>query len=245
MKKETIRHMSEYLNREMCFHIYGEKGQPFLIFPSQDGRYFDFENNGMVESVRYWIEEGKIQLFCVDSIDKESWSDTYGDPRHRIFMHEQWYNYILYEVIPIIHQYNHYERIMTAGCSMGATHALNFILRRPDIFSGTIAMSGYYDSDLFFGDYHDQLIYLNSPVQYIHGMSYEHPYVPMYRHQDIILCVGQGAWEDEMIRSAKRMEELFAYKDIPVWVDYWGYDVNHDWPWWQKQFPYFVEKVIK
>ena len=53
-----------------------------------------------------------------------------------------------------------------------------------------------------------------------------------------------SAWEDDMIRSTSRMKELLEYKDIPAWIDFWGYDVNHDWDWWQVQFPYFVERVI-
>lgn len=250
MKKKTITQYSQYLQRDMRFNVYGEQGKPFLVFPSQDGRYFDFENNGMVKSVENWIDEGKIQLFCVDSIDQESWSNTCGNPQHRMYMHEQWFHYILDEVIPLIFEINmevSHERakgIMTTGCSMGATHAVNFMLRRPDVFCGTIAMSGYYDSDLFFGDYHDDLLYFNSPIQYLNGMTYDHPYVDMYRQCEIILCTGQGAWEDDMVRSAHRMKELFMYKDIPAWIDFWGYDVCHDWLWWQKQFPYFIEKVI-
>ena len=69
------------------------------------------------------------------------------------------------------------------------------MFRRPDIFKGTIALSGYYDSDLFFGDYHDDILYRNSPVQYLNGMSYDHPYVDMYRQCHIVLCCGQGAWK--------------------------------------------------
>ena len=42
---------------------------------------------------------------------------------------------------------------------MGGLHAANFMFRRPDIFIGTIALSGYYDSDLFFKDYCDELVY--------------------------------------------------------------------------------------
>ena len=43
-------------------------------------------------------------------------------------------------------------------------------------------------------------------------MSYDHPYVEKYRHRDIILCCGQGAWEDEMIRLDKR--ECRSYWNI-------------------------------
>ena len=238
MKVEWFKEYSQCLNRDMEFNVYGHAGQPILVFPSQNGRYFDFANNGMVATVEHFVDEGKIQLFCCDSID-------------RTYMMEQWYYYIVNELVPRIFEINSYgnngqyaDGIFTTGCSMGATHAANFMFRRPDIFKGCIAMSGYYDSDLFFGDYHDDILYRNSPIQFINGMSYDHPYVDMYRQCKIVLCTGQGAWEDEMIYSTARMKELLEYKDIPAWIDFWGYDVNHDWPWWRVQFPYFVERVI-
>ena len=30
---------------------------------------------------------------------------------------------------------------------------------------------------------------------------------------------------------------------IDAWIDYWGYDVNHDWPWWYKQMNYFLGRL--
>ncbi|MCD7840525.1 MAG: esterase [Erysipelotrichaceae bacterium] len=252
MKVEWYKEYSECLNRDMEFKVYGHGGKPILVFPAQDGRYFDFEGFGMVKAVEGFIEEGKIQLFCCDSLDQESWSAVNDDPRHRTYMMEQWFYYIVNELAPRIFEINSYgndgnyaDGILTSGCSMGATHAVNFMFRRPDIFNGTIALSGYYDSDIFFGDYHDDILYRNCPIQYLNGMAYDHPYVEMYRHCDIIICCGQGSWEDEMIRSTSRMKELLEYKDIPAWIDFWGYDVNHDWPWWRKQLPYFLSEVLK
>lgn len=251
MKIEWFKEYSECLNRDMEFNVYGHAGEPILVFPSQNGRFYDFANNGMVHTVEHLIEQGRIQLFCCDSIDEESWTPSDRDVKHRTYMMEQYYYYIVNELVPRIFAINaqghdgHYANgIYTTGCSMGASHAVNFMLRRPDIFKGTIALSGYYDSDMFFNDYHDDILYRNSPVQYLHGMSYDHPYVQMYRENKIVLCCGQGAWEDDMIRSTNRMKELFEYKDIPAWIDFWGYDVDHDWPWWRVQFPYFVERVI-
>lgn len=246
MKVEYFKEYSQCLNRDMEFKVYGHTGMPILVFPAQNGRFYDFEGFGMVDSVASFIEEGQIQLFCCDSIDGESWSDQYGDPARRIYNHEQWYYYICDELVPMIHQINHSnEPILTTGCSMGATHALNFMLRRPDLFKGTIAMSGYYDSDLFFDNYVDELVYNNSPIKYIEGMSYDHPFVEKYRHMPIIISCGQGAWEDDMLRSIYRIKELFEAKDIPAWIDLWGYDVNHDWPWWRRQFPYFLKSIIE
>lgn len=245
MEKDYVKFYSRYLNREMEINIYGHGGKPCLVFPAQDGRFYDFAGFGMVDAAAPFIDQGKLQLFCIDSIDKESWSFSQGDCRLRIERHEQWFNYIIEEVVPFIHHYNQSgEKLMTTGCSMGASHAANFFFRRPDIFDTVIAMSGYYSSDLFFGDYMDDLVYLNSPVHYLEGMAYDHPNVQKYRENNIIICTGQGAWEDDMIRSTKRIEELLGYKDVGAWVDYWGYDVNHDWPWWRIQFPYFLGKVL-
>ena len=86
---------------------------------------------------REYIEAGRIQFFCCDSIDKETWSNECGDPRERIEQHERWYNYIVYELVAMIYQINTnaQQGIMTSGCSMGAFHALNVFLRRPDIFT--------------------------------------------------------------------------------------------------------------
>jgi esterase/lipase superfamily enzyme len=101
-----------------------------------------------------------------------------------------------------------------------------------------------YTASYFFPNYNDPLIYENSPEDYLAGMPDDHPYLDMYRRSDIVLCVGQGAWEDDMITSTSRMEDILAAKGIPAWVDYWGYDVNHDWPWWQRQLPYFMGYLL-
>lgn len=250
MKVEYYKEYSPCLKRDMEFKVYGHAGTPMLVFPTQNGRFYDFENNGMVATVEDLIDNGNIQLFCCDSIDLETWSEEGGhDVDYRSYMLEQYYHYIVDELVPRIIDINamcgtHADGIYTTGCSLGASHAANFLFRRPDIFSGCIALSGYYDSDLFFHDYVDDNIYRNSPIKYIEGMSYDHPYVEMYRKRRIVLCCGQGAWEDEMVRSTGRMKELLEYKDIPAWIDFWGYDVKHDWDWWRVQFPYFVKRVI-
>lgn len=250
MNTEYYKEYSHNLNRDMEFKVYGHSGKPVLVFPSQDGRFFDFENNGMVDCVKEFIDAGRIQLFCCDSNDQNSWSSTSWDNRARIESHEAYTRYITEELCPRIFDINtrandgyRFDGILTTGCSMGATHALNFLLRFPDIFSGCIALSGAYDARLFFPDYMDELVYQNSPVDYINGMANDHPYVSKYRNRDIIICVGRGAWEHPMQEDATRMKELFTYKNIPAWVDFWGTDVAHDWPWWKKQLPYFMSFV--
>lgn len=249
MKTEYFKEYSACLGRDMEFKVYGHAGRPILVFPSQDGRFFDFESNGMVASIFDFIEAGRVQLFCCDSRDQDSWSSLSWDNRWRIENQEKYYHYITDELCPRIFEISAQanagrpDGILTTGCSLGATHAANFMLRRPDIFSGCIALSGAYNARICFPDYFDELVYMNSPVDYIEGMPYDHPYVQMYRERDIILCVGQGAWEHPMLEDTLRMKELFGYKNIPAWVDVWGPDVAHDWPWWRKQLPYFLSHI--
>ena len=251
MKTAYYKEYSQNLGRDMEFKVYGHAGKPMLVFPCQDGRFFDFEDRGMVDVAAPYIEDGRLQLFCCDSDDINSWSRIGDwDNRGRIEQHERFFHYICDELCPRIFDINAADNggnyasgILTAGCSMGASHAVNFLLRRPDIFAGCIAMSGSYDARLFFGDYSDDLVYANSPVDYLNGMAYDHPYVEMYRNRDIIIVCGRGAWEHPMQEDGARMKELFEYKDIPAWVDFWGEDVAHDWPWWLKEFPYYLNFV--
>ena len=193
MNIKYYKEYSHHLNRDMEFKVYGHSGQPILIFPCQDGRFYDFENFKMVDTVSDLIEDGVIQLFCCDSMDEESWSAFDKNPRQRILSHERWYHYIVDELVPRILQINyeidknHYiNGIFTAGCSMGAAHAANFLFRNPDTFKATIALSGYYDSNLFFGDYCDDLVYKNAPIKYIEGMPYDHEFVDKYRKNKIV-----------------------------------------------------------
>ncbi len=250
MYTNYFKEYSHCLNRDMEFKVYGHSGKPILVFPAQDGRFFDFENFGMVYSIKHLIDNGTIQLFCCDSIDKESWSDKNGNSRHRIHMHEQWYYYIVNELVPRIFEINknhngyYADGIITTGCSLGATHAVNFMFRRPDIFSGTIGLSGYYDSDFAFGDYVDDLVYSNAPIKYVKNMDYNHEHINRYRNNKIVICCGQGAWEDEMRHSFHQFKSVLEEKNVGAWFDLWGHEVNHDWDWWRVQLPHFLSNII-
>jgi esterase/lipase superfamily enzyme len=137
------------------------------------------------------------------------------------------------------------ETFIVTGCSMGGFHSGNFFFRRPDLFDTLIALSGLYHASYFFGDYSDELVYGNSPIDYLTWMPSDHYYWNIYRQRRIICCVGQGSWEDELLESTRRLDTVLAQKGVPHWCDYWGYDSAHDWPWWQKQIWYFLDIVLK
>lgn len=233
---------SQSLGRDMEYKVYGDGKRTMLVFPSQDGRFYDYENFGMTDILAPWIERGDLRVVCCDSIDGETWSNKNGDARWRIEQHERWYHYIVDELIPTVRRND--ETFITTGCSMGGFHAGNFFFRRPDIFDTVLALSGLYHASYFFGDYSDDLVYNNSPLDYLQWMPSDHYYWDMYRHRRIICCVGQGNWEEDLLASTRRLDTLLCEKNVPAWFDYWGFDVAHDWPWWRKQLPYFMGHIL-
>ncbi|MDO4929814.1 MAG: alpha/beta hydrolase-fold protein [Bacteroidales bacterium] len=243
MEENYYKHHSQVLDRDMEYKVYGTTGRAVVAFPSQNGRFFDYENFGMTEVLRPWIEGGRIRLICPDGIDGETWSSP-GDPRQRIELQERWYHYIVDEFLEAV-RLSPDETFIVTGCSMGGYHSANFFFRRPDLFDTVIALSGIYHADYFFGSYHDDLTYANSPQDFLEHMPADHPYWDAYRRRQIILCVGQGAWEDDLLESTRQMDRILKSNGVPAWVDYWGYDVAHDWPWWRKQIVYFMGKVVK
>lgn len=249
MEIRYFKHYSSWLNRDMEFKVYGYGGKPVLFIPCQGGRFFDFENFHMIDHWARFIEEGSCTVFCADCIDNEAWAAQGADPRWRIENHEKWYHYIVDELVPYIHllseERNGFRQgIITFGCSMGAMHAANLFFRRPDLFGGVFAISGLYDSQLFFGDYMDALVYNNCPVNYLENMSWDHPYISMYNQSKILIVVGQGAWEGPLKESTDRLNAVLYRKGIHAQVDYWGYDVDHDWPWWFKMVEHYVPQFL-
>lgn len=251
MHTEYHKEYSPRLGRDMEFKVYGHAGLPFIVFPCQDGKFFDFENQGMIDTVADKLEAGRLQLFCVGCVDAETWSAKDGDHHGRIMWHEQWVKYLCGEFLPRLHQIHaetdpvSYEgRVMLTGASMGGYHSLNLYLRYPELFGGCLSLSGLFHASYFFGQYNDINIYYNSPTDFMGNMPYDHPLVEKYRSGRIILCCGQGAWEDDAKADARTLKYEFERLDVPAWIDLWGEDVNHDWPWWRIQFPYFIAHIL-
>lgn len=252
MEVQYFKDYSPALNRDMEIKVYGHAGKPVLFIPCQDGRFIDFESFKMTDYWGPWLESGQVMVFSIDTIDKETWSDANGDPRWRIERYEQWIAYITEEIVPFIRDmvkerngWDGEPGIITFGCSLGATHAVNLYLRRPDLFNGCLALSGIYTAEYGFGSYMDDLVYMNSPIHYMQNLPQDHPYMELYNRPDhkCIICCGQGSWEQPY--TTFRLRDIMNDKGIHNWVDIWGYDCVHDWPWWYKQVVYFVPHLLE
>lgn len=244
MQIEYHKWWSPNLQHDMEIKVYGHYGKPMLVFPTQGGRFFEYEDFQMIEAIHSFIDEGKVKVFTIDSIDNESWTNSSLHPADRARRHEDYDRYVIHELTPFIKQHcaSSTQKMISTGCSMGAYHSTNFFFRHPDLFDTLIAISGPLDMKLFIGDYTDETVYLNSPLYYLPNLN-DPWYLDQYRQSKIIISTGQGGWEEPMIEDAIEIKKILEQKGIPHWVDFWGYDVNHDWPWWRKMAPYYLSKL--
>lgn len=233
---------SPNLRQQMTFRTYGDRGCPLLVFPSQEGSYAEYADFGMVEVARPFIEAGKIRLYCVDSIDGQSWCNQGIPPHDRALRANDYDRYIVHEMVPHIVREGG-KGLLFHGASMGGYHAANFYFRHPHLADGFISLSGVYDLTLFIGDAMDSEIFYHVPLAYLPGLT-DPTYLDRFRQGRLIMCVGQGDWEEPMLTQTRQMARILADKQVPATVDMWGHDVSHDWPWWKKQLRHFLEETV-
>ena len=149
MEGTYYKEWSAVLDREMEFKVYGHGGVPVLALPARGGRFYDWENNGMPDAAARLLHEGRIQLFCADSIDGESLLAGNESPRRRAEMQEKYFVYLTSELAARIAELNAPERkekplIWCVGVDTGAYQAVQCRLRRPRTFAGAMGLSGLF-----------------------------------------------------------------------------------------------------
>jgi len=224
---------------------HGHFGRPFLVFASEQGRAWDFENNGMVDAVRPLLDAGRAKLYCVDSHDGATWSNPDLPLEERARRHAGYEDWILHQVLPFIHaDCGGPLDVGTVGCSMGAFHALLFALRRADLFPLALCLSGNYDSSSWQGwGERGDAAYFSNPADFVPHLSGDH--LNWLRSRlSVLLVVGQGQWEDSTgaLPSTRHLAKLLQDKGIRCELDVWGYDVPHDWPSWRRQFAHHLPR---
>jgi esterase/lipase superfamily enzyme len=228
MHREYHRWYSRHLGHDMELLVFGHAGAPYLVFPTSMGAFFEYEDRGMVGALADKFRGGALQLYCVSSIDRDSWYNRGAHPRHRIERYLAYEQYLLNDVVPLVRHRNRHG-MGTTGCSFGAYHALVFALRHPDIVNSSVTMGGAFDIHSFLDGYYDQDGYFLCPPDFLPNL--EDPwFLDRYRNNKWVLVTG----EHDMCRGDnERMSALFNAKRIPhslhVWAGSW-----HDWPWWQK-----------
>ncbi|MCW2809555.1 MAG: hypothetical protein JWP61_13 [Friedmanniella sp.] len=234
------------IDRHLTVIAYGHYGRPVLVFPSEAGRAWDFEANGMVEAVADLVDAGRVKLFCVDSLDADTWSDQGLPTEERALRHEVYTRWLTHRVVPLIHDETAPgTEIITLGVSLGAYHAVHFSLQRADLAPLAIGLSGNYDVTTWgsWGDRGDATYFAN-PSDYVPNLTGDH--LEWLRSRlSVLLVAGQGAWEThptQALPSTVRMASMLQEKGIRCELDLWGQDVSHDWEWWQRQLAHHLPR---
>ena len=225
MNREYHKWYSSRLQRDMELLVFGHGGRAVLFFPTRRARFYDYENWGIVNALSEQLNNGELTLFCVDSIDNESFYNQTASPADRITRHVQYEQYIIHEVIPMMQLKNGSQYLEVAGCSMGAYHAANLAFKYPKFFKKAVCMSGRYDltqsieyfDDLFSG-YHNNDIYFNMPGQYLANMP-DSDILNAIRQLNFIIVIGET---DPFITDNQYFTSLLQAKNIPHQLYIWN-----------------------
>lgn len=238
---ETSRWFSSRLDCDVTLNRWGFSGQPVLIFPTAGGDAGEIDRFLMIKALDPLLAAGRIKIYSCDSVAGRVWFNKEGSPEHRMYMTNQFHQYIKHEVVPAIRTdcKSADIPIWAAGSSIGAFHAVAVTCRFPDMFHRALGMSGTYNLMRFIErpeptDY----FFVSSPIHFVPTLEGLH--LDVLRTRYIHLASGEGKWED--INESFRMANVLGEKGIPNYVESWGKDADHDWVTWRAKLPGLLDK---
>ncbi len=217
MNREYHHWYTERLDREMELLVFGHAGAKVLVFPTRFGRFYEYENLRMVAQLAEKLEQGQLQLFCIDGIDSESLYCHWRHPAERIQRHIQYESYVLNEIIPFMDSINSNPNRIAHGCSLGAFHSANIAFRHPELFVKLCGFSGRFDlsqsvenfNNLFDGYYNDD-IYFHTPSHFLPSLDDETK-LKALRKMDIVLVIGD---QDPFLENNEQFSSMLWQKGI-------------------------------
>jgi len=235
MHREYHRWYSPALGRDMELLVFGHAGARVVVFPTSMGRFFEWEDRGMIETLGEHLGRGWVQLFCVDSVDAESWYAKHRHPGERAWRHVLYDRYLTTELLPFTVHRNSNQFLITTGASFGAYHAANFALRHPALVGRVLGLSGLYDIKRMTEGYSDDNVYFNNPPDFVQD-EHDQWRLEALRRLDIILAVGR---DDAALGDNQHFSRVLGGRGIGhsllVW-DGWA----HDWPWWRQMVHRYI-----
>lgn len=235
MNRQYFKWHSPSLSREMELLVFGHAGARLLVFPTSKGKYYEWEDRGMMRVLGDHIDSGNLQVFCVDSVDAESWYNYGAHPNQRGYRQTQYFWYIVNEVLPLSVSMNGNPFLISAGASFGAFHAIAIALKYPDLFGRALGLSGLYDIRRFTRGYSDDNIYFNNPADFIRNES-DPGRLAALRRLDIILATGR---DDRMRSESQALSATLWEKGIGNALRLWD-GWSHDWPYWEQMMRLYV-----
>ncbi len=235
MKEFYHKWYTQYLSRDFEMLVFGHAGYPLILFPTSSGRYYENKDHGLIESIRQYIEEGKLRVYCPDGIDNESWYNYNISVADRVKTHNAYENVILNDVIGFANFETGEKKIALAGCSWGGYHSLNLAMRHPEKVDYIISMCGSFDIKPYLYGYYDDNCYFNCPIDYLPNLT-DTWYLNRIKKMEIILGTGYG---DFCLEENEKLSKILSAKDIPHLIDK-RENIIHDWPTWKEMLPHYL-----
>lgn len=235
LQRDYVRWVSSRLGRQMELLWFGRSGRPLVTFPTSMGRFYQYEDFGLIRAIAPLIEEGQIQLCCVDSVDAESWYNKSVSPAQRARRHDEYDRYVRDEVFPFVSERAGRGDVVLFGASFGAYHAINMACRYPEQVHGAIAFSGLYDIHNYLNGYWDELCYYHCPTAYLPNLDGSW----VGRLSKLKLVVATGEY-DHLAEANRLLIRLLSEKKVPVTGEIWPGTFGHDWPFWSEHLPRFL-----
>ena len=235
MHRESHSWHSPALGRTMSLFWYGQWGRPVLAFPTSLGHENQNEDFGLLRGLADKIDQGQIQVCCVDAVDAEAFYNKGAHPRDRVRRHDAYDRYLADEIVPFIRKKAERSDLVTYGASFGGYHAVNFALRHPEMVSRVVAFSGMFDIHRWLDGYWDELCYFHCPSAYV--ANYPHEWIERIRPMGIVIATGE---HDALADQTRTFPDLLRSKGITVHSELWSGVNGHDWPFWIEHLRRFV-----
>lgn len=244
--KVIAKWRSERLERDVTLVKWGTIGQPILLFPTAGGDAEEVERFHLIDVLAPLLDAGTIKIYACDSVAGRALLAREKNPRHQMWLQNQFHHYVRQEVVPAIRSdcQSPDIELWTTGASIGAFHAAAVLCRFPDVFARALAMSGTYDLRRFYDARPDEFsedFWVSSPLHFVPRLEGRH--LEVLRTRSVLIASGEGRAED--IGESWNLANVLGRKGIPNRVDSWGAEWHHDWITWRKMLPQYLDEWTK
>ena len=188
--------------------VFGHAGLPVLVFPTSGGRFFDFEDRGMVAALANKIDAGQLQLFASIPSIARAGTTARSRPAAASPVTCSTRPTFSTRLCRLSARKTPTRDYVALGASFGGYHAVNIALRHPELFSGFFSMSGVFDLTVFLQGYYDQNCYFHLPTHYLPRLE-DPRLLARIRANHHVLTTG---WDDQCLKQNQEFDRILTDK---------------------------------
>ena len=234
------------LQRDVTLVRWGHFGQPVLLFPTAGGDAEEIERFHLIDALGAAARGRQDQGLLVRQRRRRgAGRSARAAPQHRMWLQNQFHQYIRHEVVPAIRidcKTDDIE-VWAAGASIGAFHAVAVRVPVPRRVHQALAMTGTYDLRRFYDAPQRRsptTSTCSSPLHFVPTLAGR---APRGAADAATSCCRRARARPRTSASRGGWRTCSARQGIPNRVDSWGTDWPHDWLTWRKMLPQIPRRV--